>query len=357
MSNFFVRFIRLLLGDSSKKSPGHSRKGERDISGTEDKGHKEEESKGNDAGTKGKTLTGEAPGEHSEDKREGRSRTMVHIVKKGDSLIKIARAYGVTLADLINANPWYKSDPDRINVGDMIEIPKIRQDPSKGIEAGLLKARRQLGKLSEKYETGGRGAGTVSGGVGDYGGVSYGSYQMTSRGGGTAGKFVSQPDFRWKEDFKDLEPGTRVFSEKWKELAGKYPDDFFEAQHAYIKKTHFDPLAINIKNEYNLDITSRSYALQDVIWSTAVQHGPYTAVVKRALETLKKGKVLDISDSEFDKKLIKAIYAERGRKNDKGILVYFSKNSPDVQRGVAKRFVNEEKDALDMLEDEKETQD
>ena len=37
-----------------------------------------------------------------------------------------------------------------------------------------------LGQLSEKYETGRRGPGTVSGGQGDAGGVSYGSYQMTS---------------------------------------------------------------------------------------------------------------------------------------------------------------------------------
>ena len=41
-----------------------------------------------------------------------------------------------------------------------------------------------LGSLSSKYETGGRGPGTVSSGVGDAGGVSYGSYQMTSKPAG-----------------------------------------------------------------------------------------------------------------------------------------------------------------------------
>lgn len=38
-----------------------------------------------------------------------------------------------------------------------------------------------LGTLSSRYETGGRGSLTVSGGAGDAGGVSYGTYQMTSK--------------------------------------------------------------------------------------------------------------------------------------------------------------------------------
>jgi hypothetical protein len=44
---------------------------------------------------------------------------------------------------------------------------------------------------------------------------------------------------------------------------------------------------------------------------------------------------LNLADPEFDKKLIKAIYAERGRKDAQGKLVYFSRNSPEVQKGVA----------------------
>src|SRR5262249_46471025 len=40
-----------------------------------------------------------------------------------------------------------------------------------------------LGSLSEKYESGGRGPGTVSTGKGDLGGVSYGTYQLSSKVG------------------------------------------------------------------------------------------------------------------------------------------------------------------------------
>ncbi|NMC34711.1 MAG: hypothetical protein GYA36_19990 [Veillonellaceae bacterium] len=47
----------------------------------------------------------------------------------------------------------------------------------------------KLGALSQKYESNGD-PGRVSSGVGDPGGVSYGAYQMTSKGGGTVARFL-----------------------------------------------------------------------------------------------------------------------------------------------------------------------
>ena len=47
-----------------------------------------------------------------------------------------------------------------------------------------------LGDTSQRYETGNRGAGTISTGKGDHGGVSYGSYQLSSKTGLTA---ISSP--------------------------------------------------------------------------------------------------------------------------------------------------------------------
>ena len=68
-----------------------------------------------------------------------------------------------------------------------------------------------LGELSAKYETGGRGPGTVSTGSGDPGGVSYGSYQMATKTG-TVARFVGQKGFQWADDFKGLAPGTAPFT-------------------------------------------------------------------------------------------------------------------------------------------------
>jgi peptidoglycan hydrolase-like protein with peptidoglycan-binding domain len=199
-----------------------------------------------------------------------------------------------------------------------------------------------LGGLSRKYEA--RGPGTVSTGKGDRGGVSYGSYQLASNTGSVQ-SFVedlkkTHPEYA--KEFAGKTPGSKEFTDAWKALAAKDPSGFDKVQHEYIKKTHHDPGVTNIKSKTGLDVNTRSKALQDVAWSVSVQHGPGNEIFARAL----KGK--DVSKMS-DEEIIKAVYAERGRKNANGDMVYFSKSSKDVQKGVANRYVNEERDALAML--------
>jgi hypothetical protein len=209
---------------------------------------------------------------------------------------------------------------------------------------------KKLGALSSKYETGGRGSITVSIGAGDAGGVSYGAYQMTSKpSGGTVTGFVQATDFPWQSEFVGLMAGSDVFSKKWKDVVTAHNDAFVEIEHAFIKKTHFDPLVDKIKRENNIDVSEHSRTLNDVIWSTAVQHGKSTGVIGIAINNV----TIPVSfTKEYDETLIKEIYAERGRKKADGNLMYFSKNSPDVQVGVAKRFENELKQALEELKNE-----
>lgn len=99
---------------------------------------------------------------------------MKYTVKRGDTLSKIARAHGTTLSTLLNANPRFRARPDRINVGDILEIPAHRAGPpgtgpvlrgtagTSGAPAKAVRGADSLGKLSAKYETGNRGPGTVS---------------------------------------------------------------------------------------------------------------------------------------------------------------------------------------------------
>lgn len=279
---------------------------------------------------------------------------MQYTIRSGDTLSRIAAAHGTTLQALLEANPRYRTNPNMIRVGDVILIPS-------GDSPGLAEAapspfsppevRWILGSLSSKYETGGRGPGTVSSGVGDAGGVSYGSYQMTSRpNGGTVARFVADGAFTWRARFAGLTPGGQDFTTAWKALAAEAPDAFFEAQHGFIKRTHFDPLVRKILTEDALDVTLRSPAVQDVIWSTAVQHGPNTPVVHRAIVTIGGAQDLQPANREHDRRLIVAIYAERGRRSAAGNLVYVSRNSKAVQDGVARRFRAEERDALAMLD-------
>ena len=286
---------------------------------------------------------------------------MTYTVKPGDTLSKIAKLNGCSTDQLMKANPQI-SDPNRIKVGDVLTLPNglsdlttdntkpLPQIPSNPIPAqtgaGALGQAMadMLGELSAKYETGGRGPGTVSTGSGDPGGVSYGSYQMATKMG-TVARFVAQAGFQWAADFQGLTPGTAPFTACWKRIAANETDAFQRAQHAFIKKSHYDLLAAKILADDAVDVNTRSRALQDVVWSTAVQHGGGTPIIHKAFATVQ----CKPADAEFDKQLISAIYAERGRKKPDGNLAYFSKSSPSVQAGVSKRFKNEEQDALAML--------
>jgi murein DD-endopeptidase MepM/ murein hydrolase activator NlpD len=286
---------------------------------------------------------------------------MTYTVKPGDTLSKIAKLTNCSTDQLLKANPQIK-DANKIKVGDVLTLPNGLSDlttdntkplppqglatpPETSIGGALGQALADaLGELSAKYETGGRGPGVVSTGSGDPGGVSYGSYQMATKMG-TVARFVAQSGFPWASDFKGLAPGTAPFTACWKRIAANETTQFQSAQHAFIKKSHYDLLAAKILADDGLDVNQRSRALQDVIWSTAVQHGGGTPIVHKAIANVKAKP----TDPDYDKKLISAIYAERGKKKADGNLAYFSKSSPGVQAGVAKRFRNEEQDALAML--------
>lgn len=292
---------------------------------------------------------------------------MIYRVPPGDTLSKIAKRNGISLAQLLQANPQI-TNPNKIQVGQVVNLPDTSTETTQpfpsnvvpavtkaattvaaaaaGAAAGALgeALAEALGTLSAKYETGGRGPGVVSSGAGDPGGVSYGSYQMATKMG-VPQKFVKQPGFPWLTDFQNLTAGTADFTACWKRIAANETDAFQKCQHEYIKKTHYDLLAAKILSDDGLDVNTRSRALQNVVWSTAVQHGGATSIVHKALANVTCAK----TDPAFDEQLIRAIYAERGRKKPDGNLVYFSKSSPNVQKGVANRFKNELNDALAML--------
>ena len=91
---------------------------------------------------------------------------------------------------------------------------------------------------------------------------------------------------------------------------------------------------------------SRSAALRDVAWSVAVQHGPNTDLIVTAVKPLlKDAKLEDVTDEA----IIRAVYAERGRKGKDGKLVRFKAVSDDWIPGLTRRFEHEMKDALEML--------
>jgi hypothetical protein len=199
-----------------------------------------------------------------------------------------------------------------------------------------------LGSLSAKYESGNRASGTVSSGKGDPGGISYGSYQLSSKVG-TAQRFVDQYYAEW---FHGTKPGSAEFSGLWKKLAAEREAELAAYEHLFIADTHYQPFADRLRKELNFDVDQRSNALRDVAWSTAVQHGAGNKIFQQALEkATQKNRLSKLSDQE----IIELVYQERGRVGPDGASVYFSRSSPKVQESVRNRFKSEQQDALKAL--------
>ena len=284
-------------------------------------------------------------------------------VRADDTLSDIAAAHDTTVRALLDANPQIRN-PDLIHAGQSIALPGDRgaspvpaqSEPTPAIDAiDTPPAPRadagdhRLGQLSEQYETGGRGPGTVSTGAGDPGGVSYGSYQLATNRGRPQ-EFLAQEGSRWADEFGDAAPGTPAFSATWRDIAAREPEAFADAQHAYIQRTHYDVQTERVLTNTGLDVPGRSAAVQDAVWSTAVQHGPATNAITRAVRNVEAGGLSPDDGVAYDRALIDAIYDERGRRNADGTLVYFSSAPASTQRSVAERFENERADALAMLD-------
>ncbi|MBR0653845.1 TIGR02594 family protein [Plastoroseomonas arctica] len=204
-----------------------------------------------------------------------------------------------------------------------------------------MQASETLGGLSRRYEVGHRGPEVISTGKGDRGGKSYGCWQMTSQpAGGTVTRFVMEDGFPFAGDFAGLPPGSDGFDAAWRAVAARDAAGFEREQHAYVLRTHYD-VALKRIIASGIDAAARVRTLHEVLWSATVQHGAFGALgIFRAAGA---------TDPRDDAALIRAIYAERGRRDDDGVLVHFSGNSKPVQESVAKRFVDECDDALELL--------
>ena len=265
-----------------------------------------------------------------------------HTVRSGETLSKIAAKHGVDLGELVRLNKI--ANPNAIKVGQVLQIPASGSavsggaGPTSGGGASTPASGHELGGLSAKFETSGRGPGTVSGGVGDPGGVSYGSYQLASKLKRPE-EFLAREGARWAGEFGGARSGTPAFTSVWKAIAKREGPAFHAAQHDFIKRTHYDVQVAHVLNKTGVDLDKRSNAVRDCAWSTAVQHGPSSGIIVNALGDKKLE----------DRELLSAIYAERGRKGADGKLAHFRRASAAVQAGVAQRFRDELRDALKML--------
>ena len=210
-----------------------------------------------------------------------------------------------------------------------------------------------LGQSSEKFESGGRGPGTINdyngGAKGDYGGASYGTYQFASflpAVNAATGKarpsakntpliaYIKASKFRDK--LEGLEPATPAFDAKWKELASTSKEAFNKDQHDFIQGKYYDVMIANLQRA-GYDMTKFGPGVQDLVWSTAVQYGPtavsvFTKPLKDKSQLTDRDIITLVSDFKINT-----------------VDEYFGKNSESIRAGVKSRLTAEKSGLLNLV--------
>lgn len=193
--------------------------------------------------------------------------------------------------------------------GDELDrlLSGFKNDPSKSLNGS------KIGSLSAKYESGGN-PGAI--GYDSTGGYSYGTYQLAHN---NAQRFVAESPYA--QQFAGIPFNSPQFQQKWKQIAQADPQGFAQAQHDYIAKTHLEPVVNRLKAG-GIDVSRMSPTVQDVIWSTAVQHGPGNKIIEQAMATAKD-----------ERDFIQKVYQLRWN-NGAG----FASSTPSVRQSVYNRF-------------------
>lgn len=199
-----------------------------------------------------------------------------------------------------------------------------------------------LGRLSARHESGSEGTAAV--GYDRNGGTSYGTYQISSRQGTFASflSFLDGQEPALAERLRRAGPantgGTRgAVPKEWKAIAAEQPERFEALQEAFIRDSHYKPALRGVRE--TLGVQEISPALQEVLWSTAVQHGPTGA--KRLFGRAAAEIAASGGDPRDEAALIDTVYTLR-----KG---QFASSTPGVRAAVRSRFDDERRQALAML--------
>ncbi|APH18486.1 hypothetical protein [Clostridium botulinum] len=214
---------------------------------------------------------------------------------------------------------------------------------SKGYNNRVDNSFSNLGIRASKYESNLNPA-EISDDPGDYGGKSYGAWQFSSRTG-SLDSFINSlkgnnNDMYYKLTYakaKDNNTFGENFDAAWKSISSQNKDRFLKVQQNYVKVNFYDTVAQSLKSRFDFDVSKKSNALKESLWSTVVQHG-----VGGATSIFSK---LNLNNN--DSNIINDLYNERQNVN-----VYFRSSSPEIRQSVYNRFTREKQDMLSMLNEQ-----
>lgn len=259
--------------------------------------------------------------------------TSGEIFKKAfDTLSGVSSAIGSKLKEfgsgIVNSLTETGSDGAYTGTADK---GRLKTELGQGIISG-----KNLGVVSSAFESGKAGVGTVSTGKGDHGGVSYGSHQMTKA---TMKDFLnSKHGEPYKKDLGKYEIGSKQFNLTYKTIASHKGAAFEKAQKAYTDQKYFGTAAHIILKKGKVDVTKRGRALQEMIYSTAIQYGPERAAnwVNTAIKSLGK--------NATDANIISYIQDFKA----KNVNTHFKSSSAGVRKSVANRIQTEKQMLLNI---------
>lgn len=177
-------------------------------------------------------------------------------------------------------------------------------------------ASTELGSLSEQFESGWKGPYEITPNDDNQGFPSYGTYQFNRD---TLQQFATH---MWitgncREVWMDT-----AFAKAWKEkISQVWVQKFKEEERAFAKKVYFEPQMARIKSATWADTSKFSLAMQNVVWSSAIQHGQNTDLVVNVLNKYFEGKTKDWNQ-EVEKEIINKIYDARLARWPEGVKRY-----------------------------------
>lgn len=255
----------------------------------------------------------------SGDETMSRLRSSVHTADPGTLQAMITAAY-IKASALGSGTAAWKGMAGASLRGEGLTVPGqaaveggVANEPPGGVSDGS--GGNGLGSLAARFESGGSGIEAV--GYDPGGGTSYGIYQIASKPGTMARflDFLEAHEPQWARRLRAAGPANTgstdgAMPRVWKSLARENPERFAQLQQAFIWETHYEPARMAIEEATGVNVGSASRAVQEVLWSSAVQHGPSRAadLFIRALKTQRaKGAAVD------EAALIQSVYRDRSR--------------------------------------------
>lgn len=245
------------------------------------------------------------------------------------SLIDFLKSIGIIpTKDNPNFNPQPEATPAPVDpkpsaptpIEETVTMPTPTiPNPTRAV-GGCLK----LGDVVAKYESGSKGYKAISNTPGDPGGPSYGKYQLATNTGNVTA-FLNFSGFA--NSFSGMLAGTAAFNAQWVKMCDN--SAFCDAQHAYILQKLYQPVR-SFANSLGLPSTA---AINETLWSMAVQHG-------RAKEIVTNAGINGITDETA---ILNKLYtARRNYVNGLGSL------NSTLKASLMRRYDSEIKDVLAM---------